>query len=86
MKDAGKRLAGQISGRHEVVGLFRAPGERRPFLPENDVLQNIWFLQDNHAMAELVSDDCTPFLMDLTSGTSLSLSLSLSLYHIGTHD
>lgn len=71
LKDAGKRVAGQIGGRQEVVGLCRAPGERRPFLPENDVLQNIWFLQDNRAMAKLVSDECSPFLMDLTAACKL---------------
>jgi len=71
LKDAEKRYSGQVTGEREVVGLFRAPGVRRPFMPENDPLQNIWFWQDNAGMAALVGDDCLPFLMDLTRANKL---------------
>lgn len=51
LKDAAKRLEGQVSGEVEVVGLVREAEIPGAFTPANDVDKNIWYWRDLDAMA-----------------------------------
>ncbi|MEO5760423.1 MAG: SURF1 family protein [Mesorhizobium sp.] len=53
LKDAAKRLKGQIPGKVSVTGLARnpLPGKPSMMLPDNDLTKNIFYWKDRDAMA-----------------------------------
>ncbi len=50
-KDAAIRMAGQLSGSTDIVGVLRWPETRSWFTPNDDPAKNIWFVRDSVAIA-----------------------------------
>jgi surfeit locus 1 family protein len=50
-KPPGTRVQGQLEGERKIVGLARAPGIKRLFVPENTPQKNSWFWRDLKGMA-----------------------------------
>lgn len=50
-RDPKSRLAGQISGPVEIVGVLRWPDERHWFTPTDDASHNLWFTRDPAGIA-----------------------------------
>lgn len=68
LKDATKRLAGQVAGVVEIVGLVRRPQVPGMFTPENNLADNLWYWRDLDAMAASVfatnPPPLVPFFID----------------------
>lgn len=54
LKDAAKRVAGQVGGDVSITGLARAPGRPNQFTPKADPDRNIWYWRDLEGMAATV--------------------------------
>lgn len=52
LRGSATRVAGQVQGAVEIVGLLRGPGEKAMFTPENDPARNAWYWRDFDAMAD----------------------------------
>lgn len=51
LRDPSKRMAGQLLGEVEVIGLVRTPEVQAAFVPPNDNARNLWYWRDIAAMA-----------------------------------
>ncbi len=50
-KDVSARVAGQLSGSVDIVGVLRWPDARSWFTPNDDPARNIWFVRDPISIA-----------------------------------
>jgi len=50
-KNVSARMAGQLSGLLDIVGVLRWPDARSWFTPNDDPAKNIWFVRDPSAIA-----------------------------------
>lgn len=56
LKDPARRLAGQVEGDVQVVGLLRQGDAQTMFIPDNDPVRNIWYWRDIDAMSAAVAE------------------------------
>lgn len=67
------RAKGQLIGTQSIIGLARTPPSEKPnsFMPENDIVANIFFWKDLPAMAAKMGQDASkvaPFFIDAGKG------------------
>ncbi|KAF5280532.1 hypothetical protein FQR65_LT00283 [Abscondita terminalis] len=58
------RLAGQIKGTTDVIGIIRLQEDRYPFMPKNQPGGNCWFYRDVNQMCQATGAD--PIFLDAT--------------------
>ncbi|MDI4663614.1 SURF1 family protein [Xanthobacter autotrophicus] len=68
LRDAATRVAGQVSGEVEVVGLLRFPEEASWFVPANDPARDSFYRMDPVGIAAARGLAAAPFIIDQEAG------------------
>ncbi len=67
-RDPKSRVAGEIGGPLEMVGVMRWPESRGIFTAKGDTARNLWFVRDQVAIAAAKGwDEVAPFYIELES-------------------
>lgn len=65
-KEAAKRPETAPGAIHEVVGIVRTAGKKKPFLPPHNPEKNLWFWYDAETMGKNSDHDFLPLVIEAT--------------------